>query len=74
MDITITLSDAQYKALSHVASDPKLWAQNALEARCQIAMDEIFQSEIRRMAADPNVKTIPADVEAVVLAADLFKE
>jgi hypothetical protein len=34
-------------------------------------MDEIYQSEVTRMTEDPTVTAIPADKEAVVLAADI---
>jgi hypothetical protein len=71
MEITITLTEAETKALSYVAFDPQEWAENAVKERARIAMDEIFQSETQRMLADPDVKSIPADREAVVLAADI---
>ena len=35
-------------------------------------MEEIFQAEVARMLADPSVTEIPADREAVVLAADVL--
>jgi hypothetical protein len=72
MEITITLTDAQAKALAYVAVDPELWARNAVESRCISAMDEIFQIEVARMLADPNITEIPADREAVVLASNLL--
>jgi hypothetical protein len=34
-------------------------------------MEEIFQTEVQRMLADPNTTEIPADREAVVLAANI---
>jgi hypothetical protein len=34
-------------------------------------MEEIFQMEVQRMLADPTITEIPADREAVVLAADI---
>lgn len=71
MKITITLTEAQSKALAYVAVDPELWAKNAIEARCISAMEEIFQFEIQRMLADPKIKDIPADVESVVLSSKL---
>lgn len=71
MEITITLTEAQTKALAYVAVDPELWIRNAVEARCISAMEEIFQLEVQRMLADPNTTEIPADREAVVLAANL---
>ena len=71
MDITITLTEAETKALAYVAYDPQEWAENAVKERARIAMDEIFQSEVQRMLADPTTTEIPADREVVVLAADI---
>jgi hypothetical protein len=72
MKITITLTNAEAKALAYVAADPAEWANNAVKERARIAMDEIFQIEVARMLADPDTTEIPADREAVVLAAELL--
>lgn len=71
MEIKITLTEAEYKALAYVALDPVDWVQNAAKARCIAAMEEIFQDEVRAALADPNTTSIPADREAVVLASTL---
>lgn len=71
MEIIITLTEAEAKALAYVAYDPQEWADNAVHERARIAMDEIFQIEAQRMLADPSTTEIPADREAVVLAADI---
>jgi len=71
MEIKITLTEAEAKALSYVAYDPQEWAENAVKERARIAMEEIFQAEVQRMLSDPNTTEIPADREAVVLAADI---
>lgn len=71
MEITINLTEAETKALAFVAFDPQEWAENAVKERARIAMEEIFQAEAQRMLADPAVTSIPADREAVVLAADI---
>ena len=42
MNYTITLTDAQVKALEWVAADPKEWITNAAEARAQIAVADIL--------------------------------
>jgi fructose-1,6-bisphosphatase len=68
---TVTLTDAELKALAHVAYDPQEWIDNAIKARCKIAMEEIFKSEVQRMVNDPETTSIPADREAVVLAANV---
>jgi hypothetical protein len=71
MEYTITLTDAEEKALSYVAYDPQEWIQNAASERARLAMEEIFQLEVARMLADPSITEIPADREAVVLAANI---
>jgi hypothetical protein len=71
MEIIITLTEAEAKALAYVAYDPQEWAENAVHERARIAMDEIFQMEVQRMLSDPSTTEIPADREAVVLAADI---
>ena len=71
MEITITLTEAEHKALAYVALDPIDWVQNAAQARAMAAMEEIFQEEVKAALADPNTTSIPADREAVVLASTL---
>lgn len=68
---TITLSDAELKALAFVAISPQEWIDNAVHERCRIAIEEIFTSEVQRMLADSSIKEIPADREVIVLAADI---
>jgi hypothetical protein len=71
MKYTITLTEAQDKALLYVAYDVQEWIQNVASERARIAMEEIFQLEVARMLADPTITEIPADREAVVLAANI---
>jgi hypothetical protein len=71
MNITVTLTEAEAKALAYAAVSPQEWVDNAVHERCRIAMEEIFQIEVARMLADPNITEIPADREAVVLASTL---
>ena len=68
---TIELTDAEVKAMEYVAFSVQDWADNALKNRARIAMDEIYTAEVARMTADPTITSIPADKEAVVLAADI---
>ena len=42
MDITITLTDTEYKALEYAAVSVQDWADNALKNRARIAKDEII--------------------------------
>ena len=71
MIITIELTDTQEKALAYVASSPQEWAENAVYNRCRQAIDEIYALEVKRMIDDPDITSIPADKNAVVLAADI---
>jgi hypothetical protein len=71
MEYIITLTDAEKKALDYVAYDSQEWIQNAASERARIAMEEIFQLEVARMLADTTITEIPADREAVVLAANI---
>ena len=67
-DITITLTDTQYKGLEYAALDPQDWADNALTNRARIANEEIIQMYTTR-ALDEGV-AIPATRDLIV--ADAF--
>tara|TARA_R110002124_G_scaffold241679_1_gene406880 strand:- start:60 stop:317 length:258 start_codon:yes stop_codon:yes gene_type:complete len=67
-DITITLTDTQYKGLQYAAADPQDWADNAVTNRARIANDEIIQMYTTR-ALDEGIQ-IPATRELIV--ADAF--
>lgn len=66
---TITLSDAENKALSVIALDQNEWIQNVVHNRCRVAIDEIVQSEVQRLLAEG--KPITGSKEDIVLAADI---
>ena len=68
---TTTLTDSEKKAMEYVAVSVQDWADNALQNRARIAIDEIYNMEVARMTADPDITSIPADKDAVVLAADI---
>jgi len=48
---TITLSDAEDKALHVVAMSAQDWIQNAVKERCRIAIEEIVAAEVQRKLA-----------------------
>ncbi len=68
---TNTLTDSEKKAMEYIAVSVQDWADNALQNRARIAIDEIYNAEVARMTADPDITSIPADKDAVVLAADI---
>jgi hypothetical protein len=66
---TITLSDAQDKALSVVAVDQQEWIENAIFERCRIAIEEIVNAEVQRKLAAG--ESISGTKEDIVMAADV---
>lgn len=66
---TITLTDAEDKALSVVAFDQNEWIQNAIHERCRIAMEEIIAQEVQRKLSSG--ESIPSSREEIVLSADV---
>lgn len=48
MQYTVTLTDAENKALSAVAVSQQEWIDNVVHERCRVAMDEIVQLTVRR--------------------------
>ena len=71
MTITVELDDLEEKCLRYIAADPEDWVLNFIQARVFSVKQEIYNSEVKRMTADPNVENIPANVDAVVLAANI---
>jgi hypothetical protein len=71
VDITITITDAEMKALAYVAVDPQEWVENFTKNRAAAAMQEIYEAEIARMTDDPTITTIPASKDAVVADAKI---
>lgn len=66
---TITLSDAENKALGSVAVSQQAWIDNAVHERCRIAIEEIVASEVqRKLAAN---ETISGTKEDIVNAAPI---
>lgn len=71
MTITVQLSDLEEKCMKYFAADPEEYVNNFIQARIFATKQEIYQNEVRRMTADPNITSIPADVDTVVAAADI---
>jgi len=63
-DITITLTDTQYKGLEYVALSPQEWAENAATNRARIANDEIVNITVQ-YCLDNGVQ-VPATREEIV--------
>lgn len=63
-NITITLTETQYKGLEYAALSPEEWAINAVTERCRIANDEIVQLTVQHCL--DNGEAIPLTREAIV--------
>lgn len=66
---TITLSDAEDKALSVISHDQHDWILGAVRSRCMHAIDEIVNAEVQRLLAEG--KPITGTKEDIVLAAQV---
>lgn len=70
---TITLSDAEDKALQVVAISAQEWIDNAVHERCRLAIDDIVNAEVqRKLDAGESITgskddiVMEADVESAV--------
>lgn len=66
---TITLSDAEDKALGVVAFSQNDWIQNAVKERCRIAIEEIVAAEVQRKLAAG--ESITGSKDDIVMAANV---
>jgi hypothetical protein len=66
---TITISDAEDKALHFVATSAQDWIDNAVHERCRLAIDEIVNAEVQRKLAAG--ESITGSKEDIVMAANV---
>lgn len=66
---TITLSDAENKALGVVALSQQDWIDNLVHERCRIAIEEIVAAEIQRKLTAG--ETITGSKDDIVMAAQV---
>ena len=66
---TITLNDAEDKALHSVAVSAQDWINNAIHERCRIAIEEIVNLEVKRKLSVG--QSITGSKEDIVMAADI---
>jgi len=66
---TITLTNAEDKALGAVAFSQKDWIDNAVHERCRIAIEEIVNAEVQRKLAAG--EPITGSKEDIVMAANV---
>lgn len=66
---TVTLSDAEDKALGFVALSQQDWINNAVHERCRVAIEEIVAAEVQRLLAAS--QPITGTKDDIVLAAPI---
>jgi hypothetical protein len=66
---TITLSDAEDKALHAVAISAQDWIDNAVHERCRISIEEIVAAEVQRKLAAG--EAITGSKDDIVMAAPI---
>ncbi len=69
VNYTVTLSDAENKALGYVAFSQQDWIDNAVHERCRIAIEEIVNAEVQRKLAAG--ESISGSKEDIVNAANI---
>jgi len=67
---TITLSDAEDKALGYVAYSQQDWINNVVHERCRIAIEEIVNQEVQKKLA--NGEPITGSKNDIVINADIL--
>ena len=66
---TVTLTDAEDKALHVIAMSAQEWIDNAVHERCRLSMDEIVNAEVQRKLAAG--EPITGSKDDIVMAANV---
>lgn len=66
---TVTLTDAEDKALRAVAVDPQQWIDNAAHERCRVSIENIVAQEVQRKLSAG--ESISGSKEDIVMAANI---
>lgn len=67
---TVTLSEAEDKAIHVVAIDAQEWIDNVVHERCRVAIEEIVSAEVQRLLAAG--QPITGSKDDIVLAAPVL--
>ncbi len=71
MEIKVTITDVQKRALEHVMFDIQDWLQNAIDFRSEAAIEELLKLETERLINDPTVESIPASKDEIILSSPI---
>jgi len=68
MDIIVTLTEAETKAMEYIAADPQDWIDNAAHNRARIAIDEICDLYVKHKLNNNEVITATNKPDMVLAA------
>lgn len=69
MKIEINLSEAETKAMYHIARSPQEWTEHAVKERARLAIEKIFADEVQRLISLG--QNVTGSKEDIVLAAPI---
>lgn len=64
--IEIELTDLEAKVWSMFIKDPQEWVETLVRHEVWRTSEQVYQEELAKLMADPEVKTIPADRNAII--------
>jgi hypothetical protein len=65
-NIVFEITDNEQKVLAHYCMDPQEWIENAVNHLIAQAKEEIFENELNRILADPDIGTMFNDRDTIV--------
>lgn len=65
-NIVFEITDNEQKVLEHYCVDPQDWIENAVNHLIEQAKDQIFENELNRILADPDIATMVNDRDQIV--------
>ena len=65
-NIVFEITDNEQKVLAHYCMDPQDWIENAVNHLISLAKEQIFENEVNRILADPDIATMVTDKDQIV--------
>ena len=65
-NIVFEITDNEQKVLDHYCMDPQDWIENAVTHLIEGAKEKIYNLEVERILADPDVSTLVTDRNEIV--------
>lgn len=65
-NIVFEITDNEQKVLDHYCMDPQDWIENAVTHLVENAKEKIYELEVERIMADPDISTLVTDRNEIV--------